>query len=75
MNTIEIKRSLRVALSPHLKNLRVAKAKMSDREFADLVASFGQKLLSNPGAYLAGVGDSHHLKLTIESIIDEIVES
>jgi len=37
MNTIEMKRSLRVALSPHLKNLRVAKAKMSDREFAGLV--------------------------------------
>lgn len=40
MNTIELKRSLKVALSPHLKNLSVTKAKISDQEFADLVADF-----------------------------------
>lgn len=75
MDTTEIKRSLKAALRPHLKILRVMKAKMSDREFAELVVDFEQKLLSNPRAYLAGVEDSLDVKLTIESIIDEVVEN
>lgn len=75
MNTIELKIALKVALSAHLKNLSVTKAKISDQEFADLVADFRQRLLNNPDAYLAGVENSHHVKLVIESIIDEVAES
>lgn len=75
MYTVEMKRSLKVALRPHLKNLREMKAKMSNQEFAELVVDFEQKLLSNPRAYLEGVDDCLNVKLTIESIIDEFVEN
>jgi hypothetical protein len=75
MNTIDRKRSLREALSPHLENLKITKAKMSHKEFANLITDFKHRLMSNPGAYLKGVENSCDVNLAIESIIDEIAEN
>lgn len=75
MNTIDMKRSLKEALSPHLKNLRITKMKVSHKEFADLITDFKHRLMNNPGAYLKGIENQFDFKLVIESIIDEIAEN
>lgn len=75
MNTIEMKRLLREALSPHLKNLKITKAKVSHKEFVDLIADFKHRLMANPREYLKGIENTFDVKLMIESIIDEIAEN
>lgn len=75
MNTIEMKRLLREALSPHLKNLKITKAKVSHKEFADLIVDFKHRLMSNPDAYLKGIENTFDVELAIESTIDEIAEN
>lgn len=75
MNTIEMKRLLREALSPHLKNLRKIKVKVSHKEFVDLIADFKHRLMANPEEYLKGIENTFDVKLMIESIIDEIAEN
>ncbi|MBS1554064.1 MAG: hypothetical protein JSU09_03990 [Bacteroidetes bacterium] len=75
MTTIEMKRSLREALSPHLKNLKITKAKVSHRQFADLITDFKHRLIANPEEYLKGIENTFDVKLMIESIIDEIAEN
>lgn len=75
MNAIEMKRSLREALSPHLENLRMTKKRVSAQEFNYLITEFKRRIMEDPTVYLAGVENSRELELLIESVIDEVEES